>query len=159
IYNTISVSVVRRRAEIGIVRALGASRGQVLLGFLLEAAFIGITGATLGVPVGRILASAAVKLMGATVNSLYVSSRPSEVSLDTGAVLLALLTGLGVTLLSAWAPSREAASVAPVEAMARGRREFEVRVNQWFDLSLAGVFAVVAAAFSELPPVGGKPVF
>src|SRR5262249_23606281 len=38
IYNTISVSVVRRRADIGIVRALGASRATVLSAFLCEAA-------------------------------------------------------------------------------------------------------------------------
>ena len=67
IYNTISVSVVRRRAEIGIARALGASRTQVLVAFLGEAAFFGIAGVLLGVPLGRLLASAAVKLMATTV--------------------------------------------------------------------------------------------
>src|SRR4029077_20223772 len=54
IYNTISVSVVRRRAEIGIARALGASRRQILGAFLGEAVFIGITGALLGIPLGRL---------------------------------------------------------------------------------------------------------
>ena len=159
IYNTISVSVVRRRAEIGIVRAIGASRQQVMTAFLLEAAFIGITGSLLGIPIGRVIASGAVRLMGATVNSLYVSSRPGEISLNIGSILLALLTGLGLTLLSAWAPAREAAKVAPVEAMARGRREFEIRVNKTFSLWLAGVSALAAAALSQLPPVGGKPIF
>lgn len=158
IYNTISVSVVRRRAEIGIVRALGASRLQVLLGFLLEAAFIGIAGSLLGVPLGRVIASAAVKLMGITVNSLYVSSRPGDISLDTASILLALLTGLGATLLSAWAPAREAANVTPVQAMARGRREFEIRINRTFALSLSVLFAVAAAGLSKLPPVSGKPI-
>lgn len=158
IYNTISVSVVRRRAEIGIVRALGASRRQVLVAFLLEAAFIGSSGSLLGIPIGRILASSAVRLMGATVNSLYVSSRPGEISFDLSSILFALLTGLGITLLSAWAPAREAASVAPVEAMARGRREFEIRINKKLALSIACIFAVTAAATSRLPPVGGKPI-
>lgn len=159
IYNTISVSVVRRRAEIGVVRALGASRAQVLLGFLLEAAFVGISGSLLGIPVGRLIASFAVKLMGATVNSLYVSSRPGEVSLDAWSVFFALLAGLTLTLLSAWAPAREAARVPPVEAMARARREFEMRVNRKFALALAAIFAAAAAAVSRFPPVGGKPVF
>jgi len=159
IYNTISVSVVRRRAEIGIVRALGASRRQVLIAFLLEAALIGMTGSLLGIPIGRLLASSAVKLMGATVNSLYVSSRPGEISFDLSSILLALLTGFGVTLVSAWAPGREAAMVAPVEAIARGRREFEIRVNKKLALSVAGIFAVTAASISRLPPVSGKPIF
>lgn len=159
IYNTISVSVVRRRAEIGIVRALGASRRQVVVAFLLEAAFIGVAGSLLGVPIGRLIASLAVKLMGATVNSLYVSSRPGEISLGIWSVLLALLTGISLSLISAWAPTREAAKVAPVEAMAPGRREFEVRVGKKLALALAGLFAAAAAVASQLPPLGGKPVF
>jgi len=159
IYNTISVSVVRRRAEIGIVRALGASRSQVLLAFLLEAATIGGAGSVLGVPLGRSMAASAVKLMGNTVNALYVSSRPGEITLGVASILLALFTGLFVTLLSAWSPAREAASVAPVEAMARGRREYSVRVNKKVALWIAAAFAVTAAAASQLPPVGGKPIF
>jgi putative ABC transport system permease protein len=159
IYNTISVSVVRRRAEIGIARALGASRAQVLAAFLLEAAFIGISGSLLGILLGRLIASSAVKLMAATVNSLYVSSRPGEISLGVWPAFVALLTGVGLTLLSAWAPAREAARVAPVEAMARTRREFEIRVNKTFALELAGVFAAASALLSQLPPVAGKPVF
>ncbi len=74
IYNTISVSVVRRRGEIGIVRALGADRGDVLVAFLGEAACLGMAGALVGLPLGRIMAGGAVKLMAATVESLYVSN-------------------------------------------------------------------------------------
>ena len=58
IYNTISVSVVRRRAEIGILRALGAARSTVLGLFLAEAALFGFAGAALGVLLGRLLAGA-----------------------------------------------------------------------------------------------------
>ena len=53
IYNTISVSVVRRRPEIGIVRALGASRRAVLAAFLGEAACFGVVGALLAIAVGK----------------------------------------------------------------------------------------------------------
>ena len=76
IYNTISVSVVRRRAEIGIVRALGASRGVILCAFIGEAACLGLAGALVGIPLGRFMATGAVRMMAATVESLYVSSRP-----------------------------------------------------------------------------------
>src|SRR5258707_7378494 len=125
IYNTISVSVVRRRAEIGIVRALGASRRQILAAFLGEAALIGISGALLGVPLGRMMATVAVKLMGATVNSLYVTSRPGTITFTIWSVVLALIVGAGVTLLSASSPAREAAGASPVGAMAPGPPEFE----------------------------------
>ena len=159
IYNTISVSVVRRRAEIGIARALGASRHQILGAFLGEAAFIGLAGALLGIPLGRIMAGGAVKLMGTTVSMLYVTSRPGSIAFTPWSVALALMVGAGVTLLSGWSPAREAAMVAPVEAMARGRREFEIRVAKVSDLWVALLLAVSAAAASRVPPVGGKPVF
>src|SRR5438874_4346248 len=130
IYNTISVSVVRRRSEIGIARALGASRLQILAAFLGEALCIGVAGSLLGLPVGRWMADAAIKLMGATVNALYVTSRPGTIGFSLRSAALGLFVGAGITLLSAWSPARDAADVAPVQAMARGRREFEVRTKQ-----------------------------
>ena len=159
IYNTISVSVVRRRAEIGIVRAIGASRVQVLFAFLGEAACIGLAGAVLGIPLGRFMASGAVTLMGTTVSALYVTSRPGDIAFTPSSVALALVVGVAATLFAAWSPAREAAAVSPVEAMARGRREFGVHVARRSSLWLALIFAAVAAAASRLPPIGGKPFF
>ncbi len=159
IYNTISISVVRRRAEIGIVRALGASRLQVGLAFLGEAAAIGFAGSLLGVPLGRLLASGAVKLMASTVDMLYVSSRPGAITLTGLLITLALAIGTGASVASALGPVREAMRVSPVDAMARGRREYRSRMNQKRDLLIAVVLGVVAAILSQLPAVGGKPVF
>ena len=159
IYNTISVSVVRRRSEIGIVRAIGATRRQILAAFLGEAALIGISGALLGIPIGRLMATAAVKLMGVTVNALYITSRPGAITFTLWSAALALIVGAGVTLLSAWSPAREAAVVAPVEAMARGRREFEIRVAKASGLWFTLILAVASALASRVRPIGGKPVF
>lgn len=159
IYNTISVSVVRRRAEIGIVRALGATRGAVMAAFLGEAVCFGAAGGVLGVFLGRVLASGAVKLLGATVDALYVSSRPAPIELTLSMVALGLFIGVAVSLASAAAPAREASQVSPVEAMARGEREYAARVHKmrdlWLALALVG-FGVVA---SRLPAIAGKPFF
>ncbi len=159
IYNTISVSVVRRRAEIGIVRALGASRGLVLGAFIGEAATFGLVGAVIGLPLGRLMADGAVKLMSTTVDALYVSSRPGEIVLTPYAVLEAMIIGIGVAVASAYAPAREAAQVSPVEAMARGRREYDVSVHKFRDLAAAALLALSAAIVSRAPPIGGKPIF
>ncbi len=159
IYNTISVSVVRRRPETGIVRALGASRGAILAAFLGEAAFFGLAGAALGLPVGRVMASGAVKLMAATVESLYVSSRPGAIELSVGSVVLAFLIGIGVAVVSAYSPAREASLVSPVEAMARGRREYTARVHKSRDLWFALVLGTLAAMATRVPAIEGKPVF
>jgi putative ABC transport system permease protein len=159
IYNTISVSVVRRRAEIGIVRALGASRTTVLAAFVGEAASLGLIGALIGLPLGRLMASGAVKLMSATVEALYVSSRPGAIELSLDSVVLALIVGVGVAVASAYAPAREASLVAPVEAMARGRREYVARVHMLRDLVMAVALAVGALLASRAPAVAGKPLF
>jgi len=157
IYNTISVSVVRRRPEIGIVRALGASRGVILFAFVGEAACFGLAGALLGLPLGRFMATGAVRLMAATVESLYVSSRPGTIELSAASVLLALAVGVGVAVASSYSPVREASQVSPVEAMARGRREYDVRVRKARDLWLALGLGLAAAAASRAPAVAGKP--
>src|SRR5499427_715767 len=118
IYNTISVSVVRRRNEIGILRALGASRGPVFASFLGEAACLGLVGAVAGLLLGRIMANGAVKLMSATVEALYVSSRPGVIALTSYSVALAMLVGAGVAIVSALSPAGEAMQVPPSDAMA-----------------------------------------
>jgi putative ABC transport system permease protein len=157
IYNTISVSVVRRRAEIGIVRALGASRGAILAAFVGEAACFGFAGALIGLPLGRFMTTGAVRLMSATVESLYVSSRPGSVELSITSIFLALAIGVGVAVASAYSPAREASRVSPIEAMARGRREYDVRVHKTRDLWLALALGLAAAAASRAPAVAGKP--
>jgi len=159
IYNTISISVVRRRAEIGIVRALGASRGVILTAFVGEAACFGFAGALLGLPLGRFMATGAVRLMSATVESLYVSSQPGIIELNAASVVLAFLIGVGVAVASAFSPAREASLVSPVEAMARGRREYDVRGHKSRDLWLAVGLGFAAAAASRAPAVAGKPFF
>jgi putative ABC transport system permease protein len=159
IYNTISVSVVRRRNEIGIVRALGADRRDVLAAFLGEAACLGLAGALVGMPLGRIMAGGAVKLMAATVESLYVSSRPGTIALTPYSLALALLIGAGVAVLSALSPAREAMQVSPVDAMAQGRREYLSRAHKGRDLAIATVLAGLAALSARMPAFVGKPFF
>ena len=159
IFNTISVSVVRRRPEIGIVRALGASRSAVQAAFLGEAACFGIVGAALGILLGRLMAIGAVQLLAATVNNLYVSSRPAPITLTFGTVSLGLIIGLAVSLASAASPAREASMVSPVEAMARGEREYAARVHKIRDLWIASVLAAAATAASFAPAIAGKPFF
>jgi putative ABC transport system permease protein len=159
IYNTISVSVVRRRTEIGIVRALGASHSMVLAAFVGEAACFGTLGAMIGMPLGRFMAGGAVQLMGHTVEALYVSSRPGVIALTPVSALLAALVGVGVAVASAYSPAREASFVPPIEAMARGRREYATRVRKRRDVWIALVVGLAAAAASRAPAIGGKPLF
>jgi putative ABC transport system permease protein len=159
IYNTISISVVRRRNEIGVLRALGASRGMVMAGFLLEALFFAVVGTGIGLVLGRFMAVAAVKLIGTTVQALYVSSQPSEIAFTPAAVLMGTLLGISISLLAALSPAIEASLVAPVEAMARGRHEYDVKQLSKKSIYGAVGLIVVAGLLSLLPAVNNQPIF
>ena len=159
IYNTISISVVRRRHEIGVVRALGGSRSALLSAFLGEAVFLGLLGSLLALPLSRLMAAGAVKLMALTVESLYVSSRPGAIELTAHSVALAILIGVGVAVTSALSPAREAMLVPPVDAMSHGRREYTAQMHKGRDLVVAILLGAAAAFASQLPPVARKPLF
>lgn len=158
IYNALSVSVVRRRPDIGTIRALGASRSGVMLAFLFEAVAFGALGSLAAIPLGRVLALGAVRMLSTTVNALYVSSRPGTMTVTAGSVAMAFVAGIGVAVISALAPAREASLVPPTEAMARGRREFEIRVERRRDAAIALVLALCGAAVAQGPEIGGKPL-
>ncbi len=158
IYNTISVSVVRRRAEIGVLRAIGANRGTVFTLFLAEALILGLTGAVLGVFLGRLLAAGTVGLIASTVNALYTTSRPAAVSLSAGEASAGIVAGAMVAFLSAFAPAREAMDVPPTEAMSRGAHEHHARLRWRRALAWSAVLALLAAAAAMARPLDGKPV-
>ncbi|PWU00942.1 MAG: hypothetical protein C5B51_23925 [Terriglobia bacterium] len=158
IYNTISVSVVRRRAEIGILRALGAGRTAVFSVFLGEAVILGLLGACFGVLLGRLLAGVTVGLISQTVNALYTTSRPTAVELTSAEIWTGILAGAATAVLAAFAPAREAMEVAPTEAMSRGAHEHHASLRWRRALGWAGVLGLLAAAVSQLPAVDGRPI-
>jgi putative ABC transport system permease protein len=158
IYNTISISVVRRRPEIGILRALGADRTMVFWLFFSEALLFGAIGSLAGVAIGRIMAEGLVSLIAQTVNSLYTSSRPAPIALGAHAFITAVVAGMAVAFLSALAPAREALRVAPTEAMGRGSREHQARLHVRRDLAIAMILSLIAIAASRAGPIGGQPV-
>jgi putative ABC transport system permease protein len=158
IYNTISVSVVRRRGEIGVLRAVGAARGTVFGIFLAEAAMLGLAGAAIGVGLGRLLAGTMVELIAGTVNALYTTSRPAPVALTWNEAVLGIAIGLAAAVVSALAPAREAMLVAPAEAMGRGSREHGASLRWRRGLAWSAALGAIAAALAEAPPVGGRPI-
>ncbi len=158
IYNTIAVSVVRRRTEIGILRALGTSARGVLLVFLGEAAILGVLGSVLGILLGRVLASALIGMISGTVNALFTTSSPGAIALSAETMSAALLTGTAVAIFSALIPAREAARVAPAEAMRRSVVEHQAQLNLRRDLLIAAIAGLVAAILCQFGPIDGRPV-
>ena len=71
IYNTVSVSVIQRRQEIGTLRCLGMRRAQVLRLIVVEALLLALCGSCVGSVVGWVLARAALVAVGETVGNLF----------------------------------------------------------------------------------------
>jgi putative ABC transport system permease protein len=120
IYNTISASVTRRRVEIGILRALGATRGEVRTLFLGEACLFGVPGIVLGALGGVALAKVLTGAVAKTISSLYVLLSIERSYLDPWQFAIAAAFGIGAVLAGAWLPAGEAARVDPVAALSLG---------------------------------------
>lgn len=120
IYNTVLASVARHRREIGILRAIGASRREVSLLFLGEALLFGCVGTVLGMVGGILLSRELVGAVSQTVSSLYVLTRIASISIDPWHLAVAGVLGVGSVLIAAWNPAREAARMPPLEALAPG---------------------------------------
>lgn len=120
IYNTLAISVVRRRKEIGTLRALGVTQGQIRLFFLLEASFIGFLGFILGLLLALLLARGALKAMTLTVSSLYVPVQIDSVVWTPELIVEGLLLGILVSMVSALIPVFEASQISPREAFQEG---------------------------------------
>ncbi len=117
IYNTFSMIVAQRLRELALLRAIGASRQQVGRSVVFEALVVGVIGSAIGIAAGIGLAYGLRTLLNAF--DLGLPEGPLQVGPRT--ILVALVIGVVVTTVSAYAPARRAAKVPPVAAM---REEF-----------------------------------
>ena len=157
IYNTISVAVMTRRAEIGMLRTLGTTRWQILSLFLGEALLLAVIGAVLGIPVGWVLAQGAVKLTATTVDTLYVAHAAQVPGLEWMDAVLALGVALPLAMIAAARPAWEAVRVPPVAAVRGSELAMQRGGVSWVALGvtlgcgLAGIWAVRQPAVEGLP--------
>lgn len=118
ISNTFTILVTQRRRQIALLRAVGASSGQVRGRLILEAIIIGLVGSAMGVLLG----------MGvAVLAGLYTGSLYWGLVLDPTELGVAVGVGVLVTFLSVLGPSLTATTVPPVEALQPVPAEGEVR--------------------------------
>lgn len=113
INNTFTILIAQRTKEVALLRAVGASRRQVVGSVLVEAVVVGAVASAVGVAAG-----AAVALMLRSLMSAFGFALPAgPLVITPGAVLLPLLVGIAVTVASAVLPARRASRVPPVAAL------------------------------------------
>lgn len=119
IYNTVAFSVVQRRPIIGILRSLGATRGQVFGLILGEAIVLGLIGTVLGLALGIIFGRGAVELVSRTISDLYFTVNVQGVAVPVLTLLKGGLIGLVASVVAALIPSYEATRTPPAGTMRR----------------------------------------
>lgn len=154
IYNTVSAEVVRRRREIGILKAVGVQAGQVQRLFLGQALLTGIAGVGLGVLGGWWLAERSLEMVSDTISSFYLLLSVEEVFLPVWLVGLGLGSGLGAVLISAWRPALEASRLSSVEVIRLEGHQAPKRVRPWRWL-LAGITVLSAGGVLSIWVLAG----
>jgi putative ABC transport system permease protein len=158
VHATKTLAVLRRRATLGLLRALGVTRGELMRAVIGTAALEGLIGALVGVLAGVGLARLLLGHFGADLGRGLTTVGAPASPVPIGLLALCLALGVVAAMLGAWLPAHAAAHLAPVEALkphaglpavapARDRRRKVVL------LALGGT----ASAF--LPPLAGVSVF
>lgn len=159
IYNTMTITILRRRPEIGILRAIGVKRGTVQAVFLWEAISLGLAGTTLGVIMGAFLADGALKAVAQTFQYFYFKVPLEKITIDPLQYLAAFAIGMGLTLIAALPPLIEATTVDPAEATRRASQETKVRRSA-VPLFVAGLVLLALTYICALQPaVNDFPLF
>jgi putative ABC transport system permease protein len=111
IFNSFNMTVLQRMREIGMQRTLGATRSMITRSVLIEAAYLGVVGAILGIGLGVLLGLGLVQLMRG------IGFPVGDLRFTWVAPVAAVATGLLTATIGALTPARQAGRIAPVRAI------------------------------------------
>ena len=165
IFNTFSIVVAQRLRELALLRAVGASRRQVLAEVLGESAVIGLIASAAGVAAGVGLAAG----LKAALAGFGIDLPASGLVISGRTVIVGLAAGTLVTVVSAIAPARRAATIPPVAALqnvaAEPRQPSAGRTARRVAVTVAGVAILGTGLFGhtgnslQLVGIGAAAVF
>ncbi len=140
IYNTLSITVAQRSRELALLRALGATRRQVLRSVVVEALAIGTVASLIGLFAGIGLA----KLISGVFASAGIDLPSTSTVFGARTIVVSLAVGIVVTVLAGLGPALRATRVSPVTAMREGADIPAGRIGRRAPLfaAIAGVLAL-----------------
>ncbi len=150
IFNTFSITVAQRVREFALLRAIGATRRQVLASVTVEALAIGIGASIVGLAAGIGFS----KLLNSLFDAVGFGIPRSGLILETRTIVLAFAVGVGTTLVSSLIPALRATRISPVSAMAGGtarpsRRRRRISAALSVLLLVAGVALAAQGLFGS----------
>ncbi len=148
IFNTFRTIVAERRHDIGMLRAIGASRGTIVGLILSEGLVQGIVGTAIGLIIGYLLGYGLIALMNPVMQTFMNIRMPTPV-VQLPLVLVSIALGVGVTLFAGLLPAFNASRVTPIEVLRPSVGETAQRISRlgtlvgaaMIVLALLGLFA------------------
>ncbi len=157
VFSTQSLSVLRRRASLALLRALGVTRGELRRALAAEGAFLGALGALIGIAGGAALASGMLRVLAGDLGNGQLRVAGATLDWQPWALAGFFAVGVVVAAAGAWNPARAAARVPPAQALKGGAGDPGPTVRTGWRLGCAlGVLGLVLA---RLPPVAHLPLF
>jgi len=151
IWNTFSMQVAQRTRELALLRAIGATRRQVLRTILAEAVVLGVAASAIGVALGVGMARG----LSALFEVFDFTMPPMTTAVEPGTVVVGLLAGTLTTVVAAVSPARRATRVLPVEALRdaapTAHRFSRVRAGLGAVLTVGGVAGLLLALYGPAP--------
>jgi putative ABC transport system permease protein len=145
IYNSFAIAVTQRRSEIGILRALGATRQQIRTLFLAESAVTGLAGSIGGLLFGLLIARGIAASISTLISDVYgVAQRAGEIATSPRLLMLALVIGIGTSIVAALIPAWQAARVDPVHALQKGKYQVLSAGESRVRLVIAAILGAVS---------------
>ena len=152
IYNTFSILVAQRGRELALLRAIGASRRQVLGSVLLEGVAVGLIASIVGLALGVLVALGLTSLLSA----LGIDLPSGSLVLLPRTVIVSLVVGVGITVVSALVPARRASRIPPVAAMREVAVDTSASSRKRVIAGLIALALGVLLLFAGLAKGGGK---
>ncbi len=152
IMNTFLMNVGQRRRPLAVMRAIGATRGQIARLLFHEALLLGTAGTLAGVLVGW----GGALLLNAAMCQMFQASLP-HIEFRWGPLALAAAFGLGVSLLGAALPARKAARLTPLEGMSGVPRE-DIEGHSRLGVMAGGLVLLLAVGVLTACLVGRLPI-
>jgi putative ABC transport system permease protein len=157
VFSAQALAVVRRRAQLALLRVLGVARRGLVALLLLEAAAVGALGAAAGLALGYASAGFVMRHFGAELGGGYFRGLAPEIVLDWPSLAVFFALGVLAAVAGSLAPALEAAGAAPAAALRAGDEgsAFERVQRAW-----PGAAVILAgSALTQAPPVRGLPLF
>ena len=157
VFSTQALSVVARRSQLALLRALGLTRGGLLRLVLTESAVQGLAGSVLGILFGVIVAAGVLRYAGGDLGGGYFPGVRPTVQFDAATALAFVVLGVAASVIGCLAPAWEASRARPALALKAGDEETPLKRlrSPWpaLTLSTAGI------ALTQAGPVAGLPIF